>query len=127
MLHRLLVSAVALTLVAGAAAMPAALARPGPQAAWTAIATPPNTVSQTSAAFLKGKVYVPGGWMHNFADALGKMQVYATKTDTWNVDKQAMPSGPMAQPAVCTDGSKVYAVGGIAQSGQLLSGLQVYD
>jgi hypothetical protein len=77
--------------------------------------------------FLKNKVYVIGGWMNNFTAIYDGVQIYSTTGNSWSTDTSPIPSGGLAQEAVCTDGSKVYVVGGITLGGQLLSTFQIYD
>ena len=84
-----------------------------------------TTVTQTSAVFLKGKVYMPGGWLSGFTAVYTKMQILKPGTNSWSVDTQLMPTA-VAQASV-SSGAKVYVVDGIAASGQLQSKLQIYD
>jgi hypothetical protein len=123
----LALSVLILAFACGALVAAPAAARPAPQATWTAIASPPKTVTQTRAVFLKNKVYVIGGWLNDFFHMYDGVQVYSTGGNSWTTDNSPIPSGALAQAAVCTDGSKVYVVGGITLAGQLLSTMQIYD
>ena len=61
MIRRTLIMTVAAALIA-TIALPSWAARPaGTRAAWSPAGSPNKTVSQTSAVFLNGKVYMPGG------------------------------------------------------------------
>jgi hypothetical protein len=122
-----LVAVVAATIGVIAAALPSAAGPHRPAASWSNAGSPKETVAQTSAVYLKGRVYVPGGWNEGFGTAFDKMQFLQTKTGKWMIDKETMPAGGMAQGAVCTDGTKVYVVNGISSAGSLLNSLQIYD
>jgi hypothetical protein len=126
MTRRLLTIVVAAALVT-TIALPSWAARPaGTNASWSPAGSPNTTVSQTSAVFLKGKVYMPGGWLSGFASLNDKMQILKPGTNAWSVDAQPMPTGT-AQSSVCASGSKVYVVNGIDTNGSLQSKLQIYD
>ncbi len=121
--------------IAGIAAALAALVMAAPsyagprsaQASWSPAGSPKQTVLQTSAAYVKGKVYMPGGWKPGFNEAFDKMQILTAKTNKWAVDAEPVPSGGLAQPAVCAHGTKIYVVNGISSAGALLNTLQIYD
>jgi hypothetical protein len=70
---------------------------------------------------------MPGGWEPGFSVAFDKMQILNAGTNKWSIDDEAMPSGGMAQGAVCAHGTKIYVVNGISTSGALLNSLQIYD
>jgi hypothetical protein len=109
------------------AAAPAEARAVGPAASWSPAGSPVKKVTQTRAVFLKGKVYVPGGWdSPQFDSTLHKMQILATSRNKWTLDGESMPIG-VAQAAVCTDGSRVFAIGGITEQGALQSSMQIYD
>jgi hypothetical protein len=107
--------------------LPSAAAPSSVSASWSPAGSPKQTVLQTGAAVVGNKVYMPGGWKPGFSTAFDKMQILATGSNTWSIDSEPMPVGAMAQGAVCTDGSKVYVVDGIAEQGFLMSSLQIYD
>ncbi len=109
------------------AGAPSQAAPRGVTASWSPAGKPKQTVTQTSGVFLKGRVYVPGGWTPGFSTAFDKMQYLSTKTGKWMIDSQSMPVGGMAQGAVCTNGKKVFVVNGISSLGALLNSLQIYD
>jgi hypothetical protein len=93
-----------LTMMVAAAATllvsyPAGARSAGPAAAWSPAGSPVQTVFQTHAAFLSGKVYMPGGYLAGFTP-YDKMQILATGSNTWTVDNQSMPAGPSSQSAV---------------------------
>ena len=126
MKHRLIVIVTA-GVATLAVAVPSSAAARSPAASWSPAGSPKQTVTQTSAAFVKGKVYMPGGWEPGFNEAFDKMQILTAKTNKWTIDAQPMPSGGMAQAAVCAHGMKVYVVNGISTAGALLNTLQIYD
>jgi hypothetical protein len=111
-------------LAPAAGAGPAAARRPA-SAAWSSAGNPKRAVVQTRAVFLGGKVYMPGGFTTGFV-AYGHMQRLNTATGAWSAESETVPSGTIGQAAVCTDGSKVYVVGGIVASA-IVSMTQVYD
>ena len=125
---RLLVLVLALPVAAIWMPQPVASARPAPLVTWAPAGSPSKIVAQTRAAFLNNKVYVPGGWLNGFTTMFNGMQIYATSTGTWSVDNQPIPSGALTQSAVCSDGSKVYVLGGLSQATEsLLATMQIYD
>ena len=108
-------------------ALPSWAARPaGTDASWSPAGSPNATVSQTSAVYLKGKVYMPGGWLSGFASVYTRMQILKPKTNAWSADSERMPTAT-AQSAVCANGSKVYVVNGIDGSGVVQSKVQIYN
>jgi Kelch motif len=114
----------ALLAPAAGAAGPAAARRPA-GAAWSSAGDPKKTVVETGAVFLNGKVYLPGGFLPTSAE-YGHMQRLNTTTGAWSAESETVPSGTIGQAAVCTDGSKVYVVGGVVGS-TIVSMTQVYD
>ncbi len=83
------------------------------------------------AVFLKGKVYLPGGYINVSTPTLyGHMQTYDVASDKWTAETERIPAAPprggWGDAAVCSDGTKVYVVNG--GNGTLIySALQIYD
>ncbi len=129
MTRRLVAFAATTVVVLGAMFVPQpAGARSGVVTAkWSSAGSPKQTVSQTSAVFLKGKVYMPGGWKPGFSAAYDRMQILKPGSNKWSVDAEPMPEGGLAQMAVCTDGSTISVVNGIDGGGVVHSSLQFYD
>jgi N-acetylneuraminic acid mutarotase len=106
----------------------------GPAASWTNLADMKVAVAEMGGAAVVGnRLYVPGGYRDYDTPTLySRMQIYNITTNTWKVDSQVMPYVPVtgnvgwAESAVCSDGAKVYVVGG-SNGSNIYSTMQVYD
>lgn len=75
---------------------------------WATKAQKPTGVSNVSAAVIKNKIYVPGGY--DGSTALSILEVYTPSTNTWS-SKAPLPAARMG-PAVAAVYDKLYVIGG---------------
>lgn len=108
----------------------------GARATWTAAGAMTQAMEENGGAvFMGGRVVVPGGYSSvSPLTPYGKVQLYNPTANTWSVDNaHPFPTNLSAtglpistDGAVCTDGTKLYFVGG--SDGQFIyNTLQIYS
>lgn len=97
---------------------------------WTPVAPVPTPRSTLAAASMNSKVYAIGGADANF-NALNTVEIYDPSANGWTSASSAtppasLPTSARGLAAVGLNG-KVYVVGGVDTSSNILSTLQIYD
>ncbi len=94
---------------------------------WHSIASMPLAVSGTEAAFIKGKIYVPGG-VQESGLVITNLQLYDIASNSWSQKLEAPTASQWFALATETENGMIYRVGGSRRNFTApISDVLVYD